>query len=123
MSQLITNVFQGYTTAELARILDAAGIVNSPIASVAQVFQDPQVLARDMVQHVEHPTAGRIRLTGPAVKYSRTPARIRSAPPLLGQHTVEVLRDVLGMSPSEIAQLADAGVIRCTALPDVAQAS
>ncbi len=113
-------MFKGYSTADLARILDTAGIVNSPINSIAQVFRDPQVLARDMVQEVDHPTAGRIRLTGPAVKYSRTPARIRSAPPLLGQHSAEVLRDVLGMSPDEIARLADTGVIRCTALPDAA---
>ena len=77
------------------------------------MFSDPQVIARDMVQEVDHPIAGRIKLTGPAAKYSRTPARIRSAPPLLGQHSTEVLTDVLGMTREEVHQLDSDGVIHC----------
>ena len=86
--------------------------MNSPINTISQVFSDPQVLARDMVQEVFHPVAGNIKLTGPAVKYSQTPARIRSAPPLLGQHSSQVLRDVLGRTDEDIKVLVEEGVIR-----------
>ena len=110
--QRIEECFARYKTSDLARVLDSAAIVNSPINTISQVFSDPQVLARDMVQEVFHPLAGNIKLTGPAAKYSQTPARIRSAPPLLGQHSSQVLRDVLGRTDQEIQALVDEGVIR-----------
>ena len=62
--------------------------------SVSEVFSDAQVRHRGMVQTVSHPTAGELRVVGVPVKFSRTPARVRSAPPLLGQHTEEVLGGV-----------------------------
>ncbi len=89
----------------------AAGLPTGPINTVDQVFRDPQVLHRDMVQEIEHPTAGRVKLVGIPVKFTATPGEIRLPPPLLGQHTEEVLTGLLGLTASEIAALRTDGVI------------
>lgn len=89
----------------------AAGLPTGPINTVDQVFQDPQVLHRGMVQEVEHPTAGRVKLVGIPVKFSATPGEITLPPPLLGQHTDEVLTKLLGMSTTELDSLRADGVI------------
>ena len=81
-----------------------------PILTIADVFSHAQVLHRQMLQEVDHPTAGRVRQTGVPVKLSATPGRIRSAPPTLGQHTEAVLRE-LGISAAEVATLRTEGVI------------
>ncbi|KAG0373188.1 hypothetical protein BGX24_012032 [Mortierella sp. AD032] len=85
--------------------LEGKGIPFAPINNIAQTFEHPQVIARDMIQEIEHPTAGRIKMTGPAVKYSETKPSIRIPPPLLGQHTEEVLKDVLGYDEEQIWEL------------------
>jgi len=89
----------------------AAGLPTGPINTVDQVFRDPQVLHRDMVQEIEHPTAGRVKLVGIPVKFTATPGEIRLPPPPLGQHTEEVLTGLLGLTASEIAALRTDGVI------------
>lgn len=88
-----------------------AGIPSGPINSIEQVFDHPQVLARNIVVETPHPTAGSVRLVGAPVELSRTPAGIRSAPPLLGQHTDDVLSTVLGKSDDEIELLRQKGVL------------
>lgn len=89
----------------------AAGIPSGPINSVEQVFSHPQVLARNMVVEVEHPTAGSIRMAGIPFELSRTPAAVRSAPPLLGEHTADILTEVLGKSMDDINSLRERGVL------------
>ncbi|MBI4587726.1 MAG: CoA transferase, partial [Candidatus Rokubacteria bacterium] len=89
----------------------AAGLPTGPINNVGDVFSDPQVLHRGMVEEIAHPTAGTIRLAGVPVKFSETPGGIASPPPLLGQHTEEVLGRLLGYAPPEIDQLRREGVI------------
>ena len=84
---------------------------SGPINGVEQVFTDPQVLARAMVVEVEHPTAGPLRLAGIPFEMSGTPGRVRLAPPLLGQHTDEILRERLGLSPEQIAALHANGAV------------
>lgn len=69
------------------------------------------VLARDMVKEIEHPTCGPMKLVNTPVKYSHSTPGIRTPPPLLGQHTDEVLRDVVGMSVAEIRDLKSEGVV------------
>lgn len=91
-------------------LLIEAGIPAAPINTIPEALSDPHVSARQMVQTVHHPTAGPLRLLGPAAKFSSTPARIR-LPPLLGQHTEEVLRDLLGYSAEEIARLREEGIV------------
>jgi formyl-CoA transferase len=76
-----------------------------PINDLHDVFQNPQVQARGMVIETPHPTAGKVKLVRNPMRLSASPAETDIAPPLLGQHTDEVLRDVLGRSAEEIATL------------------
>ena len=64
-----------------------------------------------MLVELEHPTAGKVSLAGSPLKLSRTPVRLDDPPPLLGQHTEELLKDYLGYTPAEIARLRDEDVI------------
>lgn len=91
-------------------MLGEAGIPAGPINTVAQALTDPHVLAREMVVTLEHPTAGQVRVTGIPAKLLATPGAAQSAPPLLGEHTDEVLGS-LGYSESDIARLREQGVI------------
>jgi len=85
--------------------LKGAGVPCGRINSVKQAFDDPQTAAREMVETVEHPTAGALKLIGTPFTLSDTPASIRRAPPLLGQHTEEILRGELGYDDARIAAL------------------
>jgi formyl-CoA transferase len=96
------------------RLLDEAGVPCGPILDYEEVFADPQVRALGLVREVEHPTAGRIRVVGPAVKLSETPARIDRPSPRLGEHTAEVLHEI-GFGDEEIRALAADGVIALAA--------
>lgn len=98
-------------TAEWVQVLSAAGVPAAPINTVDQALSHPQVLARDMVVTATHPTAGELRMVGNPVKLSAQPPAVRLAPPLLGEHTDEVLGE-LGLSPEGIARLRAAGAVR-----------
>ena len=87
------------------KLLTDAEVPCTPVQTVDQVFQSPQVLHRDMVVEVEHPTAGNLRMAGIPVKFSVTPASVRRPPPLLGEHNSEILRNWLGMSAEAIDEL------------------
>jgi crotonobetainyl-CoA:carnitine CoA-transferase CaiB-like acyl-CoA transferase len=91
--------------------LTAAGIPCGRINSVAQALSAPHTVAREMVRAVKHPTAGDVKLLGIPFRMSGTPASVRCAPPTLGQHTEQVLREELGLSAERIAQLRAEGVI------------
>jgi formyl-CoA transferase len=88
-----------------------AGIPCGPINTVDQVFEHPQIQHRGMVVEVPHPTAGSVRVVGPPVVMSGTPAQVQSHPPLLGEHTDQVLRERIGLSDDEIADLRESGAI------------
>jgi CoA:oxalate CoA-transferase len=90
--------------------LNAAGIPTGPVLDMAQVFADPQVLARQMLVQLPHPEIGTFQTTGLPVKLAATPGAITRRPPLLGEHTDEVLRE-LGVSAEEIATLTERGVV------------
>jgi len=100
-----------FTTEELRKILDEAGIPNGPVWTVGEALTAPQTIALGMVQELGHPKAGRIKVTGIPVNLSSTPGSIRQPPPLLGQHTEEVLSRLLGMGQREIQELREKGVI------------
>ena len=85
-------------------LFDENGIPCGPINDYAQVFADPQVMARGMAVEVEHPTLGRIRTLGSPIKMSETPPLVGRRAPLLGEHTADVLREA-GVSDEEIARL------------------
>jgi formyl-CoA transferase len=103
--------FKSRTSEEWLARLRKEGIPCGPINAIEQVFSDPQVVARDMLVRLAHPTAGEIKIVGTPFKLSRTSAQITTPPPLLGQHTEEVLREHLEMEESDIDELRNAGVI------------
>ena len=95
-------------------LFDANAVPCGPINDYAQVFQDPQVIAREMVVEIEHPTLGPMRALGSAIKMSATPPDVRRRAPLLGEHTKDVLLET-GFSEEEIARLIAGGVVGGTA--------
>jgi crotonobetainyl-CoA:carnitine CoA-transferase CaiB-like acyl-CoA transferase len=90
--------------------LDAAKVPCGPINDLAEVFADPQVLHRGMRVPVAHPLSDQLELVASPLKLSATPVTLRHPPPLLGQHTDEVLAEA-GLGVEEVAQLRALGVI------------
>jgi crotonobetainyl-CoA:carnitine CoA-transferase CaiB-like acyl-CoA transferase len=90
--------------------LETAGVPCGPINDLAQVFEDPQIRARGMRVEVPHPLAGKVPVVGSPIHLSETPVQ-HGSPPLLGEHTREVLGGVLGMGEEEIEALRRDGVI------------
>ena len=111
LTRLLGEVFAKRTKSEWLELLEAAGIPNGPINDIAQVFEEPQVKARGVRIELEHAAAGKLPLVASPMRFSGTPVEYRLAPPLLGQHTEEVLRGLLGKGNAEIARLRDNGVI------------
>lgn len=99
------------TSDEWLQQLDALKIPCGPINTLDKVFADPQVKEREMVVAVPHPTAGMVKLVASPMKFSRTPCQIHRHPPLLGEHTEEVLSAVLGYSQEEIDALRREGAV------------
>lgn len=99
------------TTADWIALLEPAGVPCGPINTIAQVFDDPHVRARGLQIAMEHPSAGPIPLVANPIRLSETPVEYRMPPPLLGEHTKDVLRDVLGLGEARIAALTNDRVI------------
>lgn len=106
LAPLIAQAMAPKTMAECQTLLDAAGVPASPINNVAQVFADPQVMAREMVRDLGQANGRPVRMIANPIRMSRTPPTYQRPPPQLGQHTEEILRDVLGLSAQERADLA-----------------
>ena len=111
LTRLLSEVFKKRSKREWLELLEAAGVPNGPINDVAQVFDEPQVKARGVRIELDHAAAGQLPVVASPMRFSGTPIEYRLAPPLLGQHTAEVLRGLLGKSDAEIARLRAAGVI------------
>ncbi|PWF42078.1 CoA transferase [Massilia glaciei] len=108
---LLAGMVATRTRAEWIDQLEAAGVPCGPINDIGDVFENPQVKARGVAIEMDHPSAGKVTLVRSPMKLSATPTAAHRAPPLLGQHTDEVLREVLGRSDAEIAQLRAGGVL------------
>jgi formyl-CoA transferase/CoA:oxalate CoA-transferase len=107
----ITRALAARGCAEWTELLNAAGVPAGPVNTVPAALAQPQVAARDMVVELEHPVAGMLKMLGTPLKLSAQPASIRRPPPVLGQHTDEILAEA-GYSAGRIAELRAAGVIR-----------
>ena len=110
LTELIEVALATDDVAHWVERLNAAGVPCGPVLDLAQVFADPQVLARQMLVELPHPEVGTFKTTGLPIKLSRNPGRIDRRPPLLGEHTDEVLREC-GVADDEIARLRTDGVI------------
>jgi len=108
---LIEKLFAQKTCDEWMALLVGASIPCGPVNNMQHLFADPQLRHRNMIAEVPHPTIGTLRLTGLPVKYSETPGAVRLHPPLLGEHTDEVLAQVLGYSSEKIGTLKAQGAV------------
>ena len=105
LNELIAQALKVGNTRDWIARLRAVGVPCGPINSVAEALNDPHTLARDLVRTVAHPKAGNLKMVGIPFRLNKTPADIRLPPPVLGQHTEEVLRGELGLTAERIAQL------------------
>lgn len=99
------------STQEWITDLEAVGVPCGPINNLEQVFADPHVKARQIHQQLEHPSMGKVSSVASPIRLSETPVQYRMAPPLLGEHTQELLCNLLGMSEQEVIALQQAGVV------------
>ncbi|CAB3852347.1 MULTISPECIES: CaiB/BaiF CoA transferase family protein [Achromobacter] len=86
--------------------LEGVGVPAGPINTLDQVYEDPHVLARDMKRELPHPAAGKVPMASSPLKFSDSPVQYRRPPPMLGEHTAQVLAEKLGLSTEEIQALA-----------------
>jgi formyl-CoA transferase/CoA:oxalate CoA-transferase len=110
LSLALEDVLRSQDVSHWVDLLNGAGVPCGPVLDLAQVFADPQVLARGMRVELPHPEFGTFSTTGLPVKLSRTPGAIDRRPPLHGEHTDEVLREC-GLGDAEIALLRSCGAV------------
>ena len=108
---LLADMVRTRTRDDWITLLEAVGVPCGPINDIGEVFDNPQVKARGMAFEMDHPAAGKVKLVRSPMKLSATPAQASLPPPMLGQHTEEVLRDLLGRSAEDIAALRAGGVL------------
>ena len=108
---LLKPAFAARTTQDWIALLETANVPCGPINRVDQIFSDPQAVARKLTVSLDHAAAGPIDLVASPLRLSATPPEYRTAPPTLGQHSEEVLRDVLALSAEDIGSLRRAGVL------------
>jgi len=111
LEPILIEAMKKKTTAEWVQEFDAIGLPCGPLNNIAQAAALPQVKAREMLVEVEHPCIGRFPLPNTPVKLSRTPGGVRGPSPDLGQHTDDVLRELLGLPDAEIGRLREARAI------------
>lgn len=108
---ILCRIFAARTMRQWLEALERAGVPCGPINTIADVFADPQVQARGVRLDLPHPAIGSVPSVANPIKYSATPISYRSAPPMLGADTDEVLREILDVAPSEIARMRAAGIV------------
>ncbi len=111
MDDALKPIFARHTTAEWVAILEAAGVPCGPINNLKEVFADPQIQARGMRVELPHATAGKVPVIRSPMRFSATPVVHDKGPPVLGEHTNDILRDTLGKSADAIQGLKARGVV------------
>ena len=111
LKPILKEAMEAKTTREWVEELEQLGIPCGPVNTIGQVASDPQIAARNMIVNVRHPVAGAFKVVNTPFKFSRTPCIVERASPDLGEHTQEVLNQLLGMTSEEISRLAGLGVI------------
>jgi crotonobetainyl-CoA:carnitine CoA-transferase CaiB-like acyl-CoA transferase len=110
LASILGECFKTRSTAEWLALLEEGGVPAGPVASIGEMLEFPQTLARDMVVEVEHSKLGPVRTVGFPVKFSETPVSVERGAPLLGEHTSEVLAE-LGYTGDEIEALVRSGAV------------
>ncbi|MCX7779482.1 MAG: CoA transferase [Negativicutes bacterium] len=105
LKTILDDVFRHKTVQAWIDKLEDAGIPCAPINTIDKVISDPQVNYRNMIVETDHPVAGKIKMAGVPVKMSATPGSVDTPAPLLGQHTEEILQELLGMTAEQVAAL------------------
>lgn len=108
---MLAEVLAGRTVAQWHAEFDAAGVPSGPINGFAEVFEDPQIQHRQMLMHLPHSQIGEVPQVANPVRFSETPVQYRNGPPLLGEHTEAVLRELLSLDEREVASLRETGAI------------
>ena len=111
LTRLLGEVFSKRTTRDWVTLLEAAGVPNGPINTLAQVYEEPQVKARGIRVEMPHPVAGSVSTVASPMRFSATPVEYKQAPPVLGEHTEEVLQQILGKTAQEMTQLRSDGIV------------
>lgn len=110
--QVLEDLFRGKTTQEWVDLLEGAGIPNSPVNSIADLVNDSQVISRQMIVDVPHPSVSGLRAPASPLRLSKGAASVRRHPPANGEHTLEILRE-LGYMDGDVAALEASGAVRC----------
>jgi crotonobetainyl-CoA:carnitine CoA-transferase CaiB-like acyl-CoA transferase len=111
LSEIIDGKMQEKTVDEWVALFDKAGIPCGPINTFDRAFEDPQVLHLGLVKEVNHPHYGKAKVVGPPAVFSESDIKIQSPPPLLGEHSEEILSGLLGYSREKVDQLKKSGAI------------
>ncbi len=111
MYEAFSEVFANRDRDEWVRLLDEADVSSGPVYDLGEVFSDPHFRHRKATVEVEHPRLGKIEILNTPFKFSRTPAEVRGRPPLHGEHTREILSNLLGYSEEQLLKLIESGVI------------
>jgi len=111
LTRILSEIMLRRATREWLAALEAAGVPCGPINDLQQVFSEPQAIARGLKLELEHPRAGKVALVRSPMRFSETPIEHGLPPPLLGQHTDEVLRGLLQKSDADIARLRAEGIV------------
>jgi formyl-CoA transferase/CoA:oxalate CoA-transferase len=119
LEPMLAAMFRADTAQNWCEKLSAFGVAAAPVRTLDEVINDPQSAAREMFPRLGEAMDGFRTITGLPVKFSATPGRVGAAVPRLGQHTREILRELLDAAPDEIEKLESAGVIRCAPAPAV----
>ena len=110
---LLNHQFMKNPKSHWMTVLQESGLTVTSINTLEEVFKDPQAEARKSVWQMDHPHLGKIDLLGSALQHlSRTPPQPTTTPPILGEHTNEVMKNVLGMNDEEIKELTSSEVIK-----------
>jgi len=108
---LLADIMRAKTRAHWIAVLEQAGVPCGPINDLQEVFEDPQVQARGLQVELPHPSAGQVNLVASPMRLSATPPQYDMPPPLLGQHTDEVLGELLGYDAGRIAALREKKIL------------
>jgi len=111
LEPILTEAMKAKTTQEWLEELERVGIPCGPVNTIDKVAVDYQILAREMIVEVHHPKAGSFKVANTPFKLSRTPSKLERASPDLGEHTKEVLKELLGVSDQDLLELEDSRVI------------